>query len=195
MLHPWIGYGAMLALLILQFAVRVPFAAKAERNKVKASRRGPLEVALLGLVTLGYLVLPLAAVFTPLLSFADYPLHAAALAAGIVAGLAGLWLVWRSHADLGDNWSVTLEVKEQHRLVTSGVYRRIRHPMYSALFLVAIAQALVLPNWIAGPAFLVAFTILFALRVTAEERMMRDTFGAQYDEYTARTKRLVPGVF
>jgi protein-S-isoprenylcysteine O-methyltransferase Ste14 len=45
----------------------------------------------------------------------------------------GLWLFYRSHADLGTNWSITLEIREQHRLITQGVYRRIRHPMYSAL--------------------------------------------------------------
>ena len=95
----------------------------------------------------------------------------------------------------GNNWSVTLEVKESHRLVTAGVYRRIRHPMYSALFLTAIGQALMLPNAIAGPAYLAAFALLFALRVGPEEKMMRDQFGADYETYSRSTKRLVPGVF
>jgi protein-S-isoprenylcysteine O-methyltransferase Ste14 len=48
----------------------------------------------------------------------------------------------------------TLEVREQHALVTTGVYSRVRHPMYSAW---ALAQALLLPNWIAGPAGLIGF--------------------------------------
>jgi protein-S-isoprenylcysteine O-methyltransferase Ste14 len=107
----------------------------------------------------------------------------------------GLWLFYRSHADLGTNWSITLEVREQHRLITQGVYRRIRHPMYSALVLYSLGHALVIPNWVAGPANLVAFAILFTLRVHAEEQMMSDTFGDEYATYAARTKRLVPRVW
>ena len=86
-------------------------------------------------------------------------------------------------------------MREQHRLITQGVYRRIRHPMYSALVLYSTAHALVIPNWVAGPSNLVAFTILFALRVRAEEKMMADEFGGEYAAYAARTKRLVPGIW
>ena len=129
------------------------------------------------------------------LAFADYPLRAAAFAAGLVCLAAGLWLLHRSHADLGTNWSITLEVRENHTLVTDGIYARVRHPMYTAFFLYSIGQALVLPNWIAGPSYLAAFGLLFALRIAAEERMMRDQFPGDYDAYAARTKRLVPGIW
>jgi protein-S-isoprenylcysteine O-methyltransferase Ste14 len=81
----------------------------------------------------------------------------------------GLWLFYRSHADLGTNWSITLEVREHHRLITQGVYYRIRHPMYSALVLYSLGLALVIPNWVAGPANLVAFSILFTLRSGSSE--------------------------
>ncbi len=107
----------------------------------------------------------------------------------------GLWLFYKSHADLGKNWSITLQVREQHRLITQGVHCRIRHPMYSALVLYSVGQALVIPNWIAGPSNLVAFAILFSLRVHAEEQMMSEAFGDEYAAYAARTKRLVPGVW
>jgi protein-S-isoprenylcysteine O-methyltransferase Ste14 len=185
---------AVLTLIALQFAVRVPFAIRAEKAKVSASRRGPLEIALMALVTLGYLALPLLAIATPFLSFADYSLGPGAFAAGAACAVLGLWLCYRSHTDLGDNWSVTLELKESHQLVTTGVYQRVRHPMYTALLLTAVAQALILPNWLAGPAYLVSFALLVALRLGPEERMMRDQFGQAYEEYARRTKRLVPGI-
>jgi protein-S-isoprenylcysteine O-methyltransferase Ste14 len=190
----WFITVAVTALIVLQFVVRVPFAMRAEKAPVATSRRGPLEIALMALVTLGYLVLPILAIATPFLSFADYAPNPIAFAAGLAAAALGLWLCYRSHADLGDNWSVTLELKESHRLVTTGVYGRVRHPMYTALLLIAVAQALLLPNWLAGPAYLVAFALLVALRVGPEERMMRDRFKNEYDEYATRTKRLVPGV-
>ena len=107
----------------------------------------------------------------------------------------GLWLFYRSHADLGTNWSITLEVREEHRLITEGVYRGVRHPMYSALLLYSVGQALVIPNWVAGPSNLLAFAVLLALRIRAEERMMNERFGDEYAAYSARTKRLIPGVW
>jgi protein-S-isoprenylcysteine O-methyltransferase Ste14 len=67
--------------------------------------------------------------------------------------------------------------------------------MYAALLLYDVAYALVIPNWVAGPSNLVAFAVLFALRVRAEERMMLEQFGDEYTAYMARTKRLVPGVW
>ena len=51
---------------------------------------------------------------------------------------------------LGRNWSITLEIRDSHRLVTDGLYRYVRHPMYTSFWLWAIAQALLIPNWIAG---------------------------------------------
>jgi protein-S-isoprenylcysteine O-methyltransferase Ste14 len=105
---------------------------------------------------------------------------------------AGLVVFHRSHADLGTNWSITLEIREGHRLVTEGVYRRVRHPMYLALLLHGLGQAILLPNWVAGPAYLVVMLVLVAFRLGPEERMMRERFGAEYDAYAARTRAFGP---
>ena len=72
-------------------------------------------------------------------------------AAGLVCLAAGLWFFHRSHADLGTNWSLTLEVREKHQLVTGGIYRRVRHPMYMALFLYSVGQALGAAELCGGP--------------------------------------------
>jgi len=146
------------------------------------------------LAWVGFFV-PLIWVATPAFRFAEYPLRTGPLVAGVACFVIGLWLFYRSHADLGTNWSVTLEVHEGHRLITQGVYRRVRHPMYSALLLYSIGQALVIPNWVGGLSNLVAFVTLFALRVGPEERMMAQQFGNGYAQYTARTKRLIPHVW
>jgi protein-S-isoprenylcysteine O-methyltransferase Ste14 len=175
-------------------AIRAPHGQRSRSVPVARSAKGPREVALLT-VAFAAFFLPLLWVASPWLAFADYPLHVAPFAAGVACFAAGLWLFHRSHVDLGRNWSITLEVREGHRLVTDGVYRRVRHPMYAALLLYSVGQALALPNAVAGPSYLVAMGILFAFRVGPEERMMRDTFGVAYDAYAARTKRLVPGVW
>jgi protein-S-isoprenylcysteine O-methyltransferase Ste14 len=96
---------------------------------------------------IGFFV-PLIWVASPAFSFAEYALDTGQFVAGAMCLVIGLWLFYRSHADLGTNWSITLEVGEQHQLITQGVYRRIRHPMYSALALYSISQALIIPNWV-----------------------------------------------
>ncbi len=62
---------------------------------------------------------------------------------------------------------MTLQLRENQRLITSGIYSRFRHPMYSAMFLLGLGQALVLPNWFAGPAYLIGFGVLYALGWTS----------------------------
>jgi protein-S-isoprenylcysteine O-methyltransferase Ste14 len=152
------------------------------------------EKLLLVLVISTSVLLPVLYLFTPLLAFADYELPQAAKWSGAAILPVALWLFWRSHADLGRNWSATLEVRKDHRLITHGVYRRIRHPMYAAIFLFAIAQGLLLANWLAGWSALVPFAVLYVLRTPREERMMCEFFGSDYRSYMQRTGRLLPRV-
>ena len=67
--------------------------------------------------------------------------------------------------------------------------------MYSAFWLWAFAQALLLPNWVAGFSGLVGFGILFFGRVSREEGIMLETFGDQYREYMVRTYRVLPKIY
>jgi protein-S-isoprenylcysteine O-methyltransferase Ste14 len=193
-MNPWMAKAVVLAATAVMMAIRAPHGRRSRRVKIAKSGKTSLETGLLVLAWVGFFV-PLIWVATPAFSFAEYPLRAAPLAAGVACLAIGLWLFYRSHADLGTNWSITLEVREGHRLVTQGVYHRVRHPMYSALLLYSIGQALVIPNWVAGLSNLVAFVILLALRVGPEERMMAQQFGNEYAQYAARTSRLIPHVW
>lgn len=193
-MNPWIARALILAASVVMIVIRAPHGRRSRGVKVARSCKGPREVALLTLVWMGFL-LPLIWVFVPVFSFAEFPLRPLLFAAGVPWVVAGLWLFHRSHSDLGTYWSVTLELRENHRLITDGVYRHVRHPMYAALFLYSVGQALVVPNWIVGPSYVVTFGILFALRIGAEERMMLETFGDEYAAYMARTKLLVPGIW
>jgi protein-S-isoprenylcysteine O-methyltransferase Ste14 len=85
-------------------------------------------------------------------------------------------------------------VREQHALIKSGVYRLVRHPMYSSFFLLGAAQMLLLPNWLAGTSGLIGAGMLFAFRVLREERMMLESFGDEYRSYMANTKRIIPWI-
>jgi len=193
-MNPWIAKAVVLASTVVMVAIRAPHGRRSRNVRVATSHKTRLETGLLVLAWVGFFV-PLVWVASPAFSFAEYPLGTGPFIGGVMCLVIGLWLFYRSHTDLGTNWSITLEVREQHRLITRGVYRRIRHPMYLALVVYSVGQALVIPNWVAGPANLIVFAILLALRVRAEERMMGEAFGDEYAVYSARTKRLVPGVW
>jgi protein-S-isoprenylcysteine O-methyltransferase Ste14 len=193
-MSPWFGKALILASSIAMVVIRAPHGRRSRVVKVVRSSRGALEIALLTLAWIAFFV-PLVWVVSPVFAFADYSLHPVALFAGVACLAVGLWLFARSHADLGTNWSITLEVREKHALVTKGIYRAVRHPMYAALLLYSIGQALVVPNWIVGPSYGVAMALLFAFRAGPEERMMLQEFGKDYETYMQRTKRLVPGIW
>jgi protein-S-isoprenylcysteine O-methyltransferase Ste14 len=184
----------MVLAILATIAIRAPHGRRYRELKVKRQFKTELDSVLLMFVMLGFL-LPVVWAIWSVFSFADYPPRIALLVAGTACLVSGLWLFYRSHADLGRNWSVTLEVRDLHELITQGVYQRIRHPMYTSLCLYAIGQALVVPNWFVGLADLVPFTILCAVRLTTEEKMMLETFGADYAAYKAKTKRMIPGVW
>lgn len=178
--------------LILYISIRGRFGARTKTNEKIVSRAPPGDRVLVGLVFLGSIVLPATYLFSPWLRFADYHLPSALMWCGVAVMILALWLFWRAHADLGLNWSITLELRKQHELITRGVYRRVRHPMYSAIFLFALAQGFLLSNWLAGWAGFVSFASLYFLRVRREEEMMCEKFGESYRAYMRRAGRLWP---
>jgi protein-S-isoprenylcysteine O-methyltransferase Ste14 len=193
-MNPWFAKAVILLASVVMVAIRAPHGKRSGKVPVVRSRRGPREVVLLAIAWVAFF-LPLIWVATPAFAFADYPLRPIPLLTGAACLAGGLWLFHRSHADLGTNWSITLEVRERHQLVTRGVYRRVRHPMYLALLIYSAGQALALPNWLAGPSYGVAMILLFTFRVGPEERMMLEEFGKDYEAYKTTTKRLVPGIW
>jgi protein-S-isoprenylcysteine O-methyltransferase Ste14 len=193
-MNPWIAKAVILLSSIAIVVIRAPHGKRSRTVPVATSRKGPLEIVLLTIAWIAFF-LPLIWIATPLFAFAEYSLRPLPLLLGIVCLVLGLWLFYRSHADLGANWSVTLEVREHHQLVTGGIYRWVCHPMYLAMLIYSVGQTLVVPNWLVGPSYGVAMLLLFAFRLGPEERMMLEAFGADYEAYRAVTKRLIPGVW
>ena len=189
--HPSVAATLFLVFTACYLAIRGVFARRTRR--AKAVSRADLRDRLLILVVgIGQVALPCVAVTQPVLTFASRAQPQACTVSGAVVMLAGLWLFWRSHADLGDSWSVTLELNADHRLVTEGVYRHVRHPMYASFLVLGAGQALLVANWIAGLSGLAAVALLMAVRLPREEAMMIDRFGEQYRDYRRRVGAIVP---
>jgi protein-S-isoprenylcysteine O-methyltransferase Ste14 len=179
---------------IAYVAIRGVFERRTRSNEKSVRRLDWRERTLIVFVFLGSLLLPVVYLCTPWLAFADYRLPAFVPWCGTAVMAAALWLFWRAHADLGQNWSVTLEIRKGHQLVTHGVYRWIRHPMYASIFLFGLGQGLLLENWLAGWSALVTFAIMYLVRTPREEQMMCESFGDEYQDYMRRTGRLFPRV-
>ncbi len=138
------------------------------------------------------LLLPMLEIFSPWLRFADYHLPTWVGWSGVILFVGANLLLWRSHADLDASFSPELEVLPGQRLVTTGVYNAVRHPMYAAHVLWGLSQPLLIQNWIAGPLALVASVGIYLTRIDREEQMMLDHFGEVYRRYRDRTGGLLP---
>jgi protein-S-isoprenylcysteine O-methyltransferase Ste14 len=192
---PSIAKLTFVLLAIGWYAIRFEHARRSRRLPVRHNARDVRENTLLLISLSGLGILPLLYIATAFPRFADYPFRPVQAWLGVAFAVAALVLFQMTHRALGRNWSVTLELRQDHKLITSGIYRKIRHPMYTAFWLWAIAQACLLPNWVAGFAGIVGFGTLFFGRVGREEQMMLETFGDDYRQYMSKTYRIIPLIF
>lgn len=181
--------------IIAWYFIRVPFERRAKRVRIVSNRRSPVDMIGLASGLLGLAVIPAIYVATSIPQQADHAANPLAVILGTGIFFFALWFFRRTHKELGRNWSITLEIRDKHELISGGPYAFVRHPMYTSFMLMGLGQAFLLPNWIAGLAGLVGFAVLFFLRVDKEERMMLEIFGPQYRDYMGRTKRLVPYLY
>jgi protein-S-isoprenylcysteine O-methyltransferase Ste14 len=94
---------------------------------------------------------------------------------------------------LGRRFSGLVAIQPGHRLVTNGLYGVIRHPSYLGLFVSVLGWALAFRSGV-GVIIAVMMLVVLLARIKSEERLLSETFGAEYDAYRARTWRLVPYV-
>ncbi len=183
----WLG-------IVAEIIIRAPYQ-KSRKTAARSEQHvSTTENVLLFLLLLGMFIMPLIYSVMDWLAFADYTLPDWLGWLGVVLLVAALFLFARAHTDLKANWSPSLEIYAGHTLITDGIYRYIRHPMYASQWVWVIAQSLLLHNWLAGPLDLLIFIPFYLLRVRAEEKMMLATFGEQYRAYMARTGGVMPKV-
>ena len=112
---------------------------------------------------------------------------------GLVIAVVSLPFAYWIGKTLADSFSFTLEIQEDQKLVTTGPYSRIRHPLYTATLLFLIGQILVSDNWLFLAIVVVLVPYLFK-RMRKEEDMMVEEFGEDYIEYMKKTGRLLPRI-
>ena len=190
-----VGEGVWVLGIVAWCIIRYPFERRGKRVPVVSSQRSVSEKIALAAALAGLAIVPGFYVATGIPKAADYPAHLWAIVLGAAIFCLAMWVFRRTHKQLGRNWSITLEIRQKHELISSGPYALVRHPMYTSFMLMGLAQAFLLSNWVAGLAGLIGFAVLFFLRVDKEERMMMDVFGPEYRAYMDRTKRIIPYLY
>lgn len=143
------------------------------------------------LFALAYLLLPLY-FLTPWIDFARMSAPIWLRWAGFVVTCLGIALFGWVHQLLGLNWTAVLALSEKQQLVTSGPYRYIRHPMYTAFFVIGFGFLFLSANWLVGFIYIGTLSLMYITRVSAEEKMMIERFGDRYREYMRGTWRIFP---
>lgn len=182
-------------LFLIWLFVRTPYGKKSLKVKTKIKKRVNIEKFLVFLNFISMIFLPCFVVFSNSLNFASMNLFPIIRwIALLVYGFNLIFFVW-CHKNLGKNWSSVLEIRQEHKLIKKGPYKKIRHPMYTHFWLLIISQGLVLNNWVVLIYGVLAWGILYFLRVPREEEMMIEEFGEEYREYMKKTGRLFPKFF
>ena len=114
---------------------------------------------------------------------------------GGVMALVGIILLEWVHQALGHHFSPHLELREDHKIVQSGPYKWVRHPMYTSGLFFLIGNGILSCNWMVLLSPTCTFVVLLVLRIHDEEKMLRHRFGEEWDRYTKKTGFLVPKIF
>jgi protein-S-isoprenylcysteine O-methyltransferase Ste14 len=129
--------------------------------------------------------------FTPFLPI-DWRAQYFVAAIIVLLVLASLVLVTAAVRTLGKQWSLQARVLEHHELIRRGPYRIVRHPIYTGMFGMLIASSLVDGHWLGLIIASVVYYLGTMIRIRSEEKLLREQFGSQYDEYAREVPAFIP---
>ncbi|MFB6319028.1 methyltransferase family protein [Saccharicrinis sp. FJH54] len=95
---------------------------------------------------------------------------------------------------IGKNWSLSVQKKENHELIQKGIYKFIRHPIYTGLLLLFTGNMLIVGDYRGIIAVLIVL-ISFLIKIKKEEKILTEIFGNQYSDYKSNTKALLPFLY
>ncbi|MCX8032470.1 MAG: isoprenylcysteine carboxylmethyltransferase family protein [Thermoleophilia bacterium] len=177
-------------------AIRIHYQVRAQKRRVPTViQESRLYSALLSLLICYEVLTFFLYLLAPrVLAWASLPLQAWLRWSGLVLAIAALALFVWVHHHLGRNFSVSLRIFRDQALVTTGPYRWVRHPMYTAFLVLHVAAFLMTANWFIGITWMGGLVVILVLRVRREEAMMCEHFGEEYGSYMRRTGRLIPPI-
>jgi len=110
----------------------------------------------------------------------------------VLLASASVWLCAAAVRTLGVQWSLAARVVEGHKLVTQGPYSIVRNPIYTGMLGMLLATGLAVSRWIGLVFAILVFAIGTFIRVSREERLLREMFGREFDDYAQRVRAVIP---
>jgi len=178
--------------LFIYGLIRFIFAKGIKNIKIKKSKDDIFEKIKDFIAFLGMAFIPLISVFTPFLNNFEIKIPLLIIFFSIIGIAFDLYFFYLIHKQLGINWSPILEIKENQKLIKDGVYKYIRHPMYTQLLLWNILQGILLSNYFVEFFGILTMIIFYFSRINSEEELMIEEFGEEYIKYMENTGRLFP---
>jgi protein-S-isoprenylcysteine O-methyltransferase Ste14 len=114
---------------------------------------------------------------------------------GLTLLFVGITIRWVAIYTLGEYFTGTVLIKKNHRLIQSGLYKRVRHPAYTGALLAHLGLGLSFSNWITLSLSVAPFIAAALYRMNVEERALQEEFGEAYIRYSNGTKRLIPKLY
>jgi protein-S-isoprenylcysteine O-methyltransferase Ste14 len=115
--------------------------------------------------------------------------------AGIILVICGLLFRWFAILSLKHQFTVDVSIRKDHRIVSDGIYRVLRHPSYAGSLLSLLGLGLFFANYLSILVIFLPTCSAFLYRIHIEEKALIETFGDEYLRYCHKTKRLIPGIF
>jgi protein-S-isoprenylcysteine O-methyltransferase Ste14 len=113
----------------------------------------------------------------------------------VCISIGSVWIVLFAVRTLGKQWSLSARIVTDHTLVTQGPYGLVRHPIYSGMIGMMIATGLAISTWEALLTAIIFGLVGTTIRIRSEEKLLRSTFGVEFDRYAQRVPALFPRLF
>jgi len=164
--------------------------------RIGSSRRSPASLGSMALQGLGFAIVwgwrrPIGSTLLGVRSAFEPAVAAGSVLVAVASGLFGVWAV----RTLGKQWSLVARLAEKHELITSGPYRIVRHPIYSAMLGLLIATGVAMSEFLPTLIAAAIYTGATMMRVGSEERLLASAFGAAHADYKRRVRAFIPGIW
>jgi protein-S-isoprenylcysteine O-methyltransferase Ste14 len=113
----------------------------------------------------------------------------------VAIAIASVWLVNAAARRLGKQWALAARLVEGHTLIRDGPYRFVRNPIYTGMFGMLLATGLAAGRWIPLLVAMVLFAAGTYIRIRSEERLLRQAFGSEFEQYARNVPALIPGIY
>jgi protein-S-isoprenylcysteine O-methyltransferase Ste14 len=169
----------------------IAFGTRAKSGSASVRDRGSLAILWMVITTAC-----LAAGWLGEVRFARIPISSpTAKMVGIVVLVAGLALRWTAVLTLGKFFTSNVAIHEGQTVLRTGVYRYLRHPSYTGLWLAFAGLAFHYRDWVSLFVVLLPITAAMLYRIRVEEAALVGAFGTEYEDYRKTTSRLIPRLY